>query len=682
MRQKLSLLTKTMLLLGALMAGGGSAWAQAPVGTVLWSEDFSGYAASSKPSGEITNSHTGTTVYGNVTLTYACANGGTTTQTFTDGGPNGDSNLLISKTNGTFSVSGISTGQATELTVSYAKSGSGTVTVSSTTTDVTISGSTITTNGATTLDLTFKNATGSNLRIDDIEVTVKTAAASNAVATTVTINSTGITNTDVKAGTAAGTLTATVAAGETTIEGAIVTWSSDNTAVATVDENTGVVTLVAAGDAKITASYAGVTDTYKESSSDYNLTVTDSRTVPTLTFDPDPLPSLATDDDDLTLTLTTDYDGTITATSSDASKATITATGTPNQWTISPKAAGNVTFTFSGVATADYKAANATLSLTVATGTSLKLNKTVVVSDWTQVSGSYYTTATDVTIDGVKFNLYQCCKQTYLQLKASSGVLTSPTIKSENGYTVILTTATGSNASGKLTLQIGSEDAVTVSGANNTVLATTSSKSSSFTVKNLNSGAMKIEKIVIMPNLYVTSNGWATFITPAAMGFAAETAYIVTAVDEDAGTITIDDVTAVPANTPLLVKGEGVKAVSVPATTEYDPATNLLSICTGSAPDPSYYYVLAKDGDGAGFKQWTGDASTLKDRVVLVLSQPQSGGGDARMLRFVESDTQGISAALMNKETMNDVVYDLQGRSVARPTKGLYIVNGKKVIMK
>jgi len=193
---------------------------------------------------------------------------------------------------------------------------------------------------------------------------------------------------------------------------------------------------------------------------------------------------------------------------------------------------------------------------------------------------------------------------------------------------------------------------------------------------------MKIEKIVIMPNLYVTSNGWATFITPAAMGFAAETAYIVTAVDEDAGTITIDDVTAVPANTPLLVKGEGVKAVSVPATTEYDPATNLLSICTGSAPDPSYYYVLAKDGDGAGFKQWTGDASTLKDRVVLVLSQPQSGGGDARMLRFVESDTQGISAALMNKETMNDVVYDLQGRSVARPTKGLYIVNGKKVIMK
>ena len=497
-----------------------------------------------------------------------------------------------------------------------------------------------------------------------------------------TINSTGITNTDVKKGTAAGTLTATVAAGETTIEGAPVTWSSNNTAVATVDGTTGVVTLVAEGEAKITASYAGVADTYKESSADYTLTVTDSRTVPTLTFDPATLPTLATDDEDLTLTLTTDYDGTITATSSDESKATITATATPNQWTISPKAAGSVTFTFSGPATAEFKAANATLSMTVATGTSLKLNKTIVVSNWTPVSGSYYTTATDITIDGVKFNLYQCCKQTYLQLKATYGVLTSPIIKSENGYTVILTTATGSNASGKLTLQIGSEDAVTVSGADNTVLATTSSKSSSFTVKNLNSGAMKIEKIVIMPNIYVTSNVWATFITPAAMTFADETAYVVTDVDETEGAITIDDVTAVPANTPLLVKGVGVKTISVPTTTPEPPATNLLSIGTGSAPASGYYnYVLAKDGDGAGFKQWTGDASTLKGRVVLVLSIEQ-GGGSARMLHFVESDTQGISAALMNKETMNDVVYDLQGRSVAQPTKGLYIVNGKKVIMK
>ena len=491
-----------------------------------------------------------------------------------------------------------------------------------------------------------------------------------------TINSTGITNTDVKAGTAAGTLTATVAAGETTIEGATVTWSSDNTAVATVGETTGVVTLVAAGEAKITASYAGVTDTYKESSADYNLTVTDSRTVPTLTFDPDPLPSLATDDDDLTLTLTTDYDGTITATSSDASKATITATGTPNQWTISPKAAGKVTLTFSGDATANYKAANATLSLTVTAGTSIKLVKTISISEWPSLS---YGDASTYTVEGVNFTATQCMKNSGLQFKRNAGKLASPTIKSEHGYTLIATTH-AENGSGKLTIQIGNEESVELASGGKTAIVTTTSTAASFTIENNSSNACNLLSLVIMPNLYVTSNGWATFITPAAMGFAAETAYIVTAVDEDEGTITIDDVTAVPANTPLLVKGEGVKAVSVPATAPSAPAGNLLSVSDGSAPASGYYnYVLAKDGDGAGFKQWTGDASTLKDRVVLVLDFAKS---EARMLRFAEDDTQGISAALMNKETMNDVVYDLQGRSVAQPTKGLYIVNGKKVIMK
>ena len=176
---------KFLLLICVLLAGASfnSVWGQAPVNTVLWSEDFSGYANNSNPSGSITNSHTGTTVYGGVTLTYSKTNGGTTTQTYASGGPNSNSNLLISKGNGTFTVSGISTGDATELTVTYAKSGDGILAISSSTIGVTISGSasgsTITTDGVSTINLTFKNTTGSsgaNLRIDDIVVKVKTAA--------------------------------------------------------------------------------------------------------------------------------------------------------------------------------------------------------------------------------------------------------------------------------------------------------------------------------------------------------------------------------------------------------------------------------------------------------------------------------------------------------------------------
>ncbi len=101
--------------------------------------------------------------------------------------------------------------------------------------------------------------------------------SSSAVATTTTIDDSGITNTDVYAGTAAGSLSATVKDNNNaTITGATVTWSSSNENVATVASN-GTVTLVAAGTTNITASYAGVANQYLSSASDaYVLTVTDS----------------------------------------------------------------------------------------------------------------------------------------------------------------------------------------------------------------------------------------------------------------------------------------------------------------------------------------------------------------------------------------------------------------------
>ena len=96
-----------------------------------------------------------------------------------------------------------------------------------------------------------------------------------AVATTVTIDATGLTNTDVYTSTAAGTLSATVSANDAAIAGATVTWSSSDENVATID-NSGVVTLVAEGTTTITASYAGVENEYRSSSATYELVVTNS----------------------------------------------------------------------------------------------------------------------------------------------------------------------------------------------------------------------------------------------------------------------------------------------------------------------------------------------------------------------------------------------------------------------
>ena len=100
-------------------------------------------------------------------------------------------------------------------------------------------------------------------------------ATKNLAVPTVTIDATGITNTNVFTSTTAGNLSATVTYNEEAIEGAVVTWSGNADAVATIDASTGAVTLVAAGSVTFTATYAGNGD-YSEKTATYQMTVTNT----------------------------------------------------------------------------------------------------------------------------------------------------------------------------------------------------------------------------------------------------------------------------------------------------------------------------------------------------------------------------------------------------------------------
>lgn len=98
---------------------------------------------------------------------------------------------------------------------------------------------------------------------------------SDVAATSVTIDDSGIIEKNLFNGSNAGTLTATVKVIESgnVLSEAAVTWSSSDMTVATINETTGAVTLVAAGTTTITASYAGVSNQYAASSATYELTV-------------------------------------------------------------------------------------------------------------------------------------------------------------------------------------------------------------------------------------------------------------------------------------------------------------------------------------------------------------------------------------------------------------------------
>ncbi len=67
-------------------------------------------------------------------------------------------------------------------------------------------------------------------------------------------------------------------------------------------------------------------------------------------------------------------------------------------------------------------------------------------------------------------------------------------------------------------------------------------------------------------------------------------------------------------------------------------------------------------------------------KAVLHLGNEQAGA-NARVLKIDDSAT-GVKEVIEVKEVNDDRFYDLSGRRVAKPTKGLYIMNGRKVVVK
>ena len=196
MRRKFIFLTAALVLLAFLAVPLGMR-GQAPVGTILWAEDFSGYVANDVPNGVVTDDE-GTTIYGNGTVTYSVTDGGGTTKIYEAALAGGTSpELLVAKGGGTWTIAGIPTGNAVELTLSY-KTNNNNNAVSSTTEGVTITEETsrastktftITTGGATQITLVITNSTNSNTRVDDFSLVVKTPEGGTPTTTyTVTYN--------------------------------------------------------------------------------------------------------------------------------------------------------------------------------------------------------------------------------------------------------------------------------------------------------------------------------------------------------------------------------------------------------------------------------------------------------------------------------------------------------------
>lgn len=106
-------------------------------------------------------------------------------------------------------------------------------------------------------------------------------------------------------------------------------------------------------------------------------------------------------------------------------------------------------------------------------------------------------------------------------------------------------------------------------------------------------------------------------------------------------------------------------------------------VSTNIALDTSNYnyYALAALTDGVGFKLAGGEVLTSPKTNKAYL-QVAKGSETRQFVIGINGGATGISATLINKETMDNEVYNLQGQRIVRPLKGLYIMRGKKVIVK
>ncbi len=175
---------------------------------------------------------------------------------------------------------------------------------------------------------------------------------------------------------------------------------------------------------------------------------------------------------------------------------------------------------------------------------------------------------------------------------------------------------------------------------------------------------------------------YTTMYMPVAVTVTGAEVYTVS----DGGNNTLDvdklDDAVVPANTPVVLYAEaGSAGENVTATATVCTTTNTVptSVLTGTVPAITYdtandnVYVLSVANNKLGFYKFEG--SVLKGFRAYYQT---TGGSSTRgfVLNFGGTAT-GINAATLNA---NGNAYDLQGRRVQNAQKGVFIINGKKVV--
>ena len=190
-------------------------------------------------------------------------------------------------------------------------------------------------------------------------------------------------------------------------------------------------------------------------------------------------------------------------------------------------------------------------------------------------------------------------------------------------------------------------------------------------------------------DISIGNTGWRTIITYKDVEFPNDIkAYIVTKVqlDDIQSFAILKPVEKLKGGEPYLLNVISGGTYTMTLTDEFeDPSLEENKLkksdrtTTGSKGNTTVY-VLANKSLGVGFYRWIGEELGA-GRVYLNVTGDVNPNAH-EFVGFTEDDETTAIDGIENTGATSGIYYDLQGRRVLNPTKGVYILNGKKVIIK
>ena len=182
----------------------------------------------------------------------------------------------------------------------------------------------------------------------------------------------------------------------------------------------------------------------------------------------------------------------------------------------------------------------------------------------------------------------------------------------------------------------------------------------------------------------VSSIEYSTFSSEYALDFSGEPGLTVytAAVNEAKTKVMLREVTSkrVPANTAVVLHGStGSYTASIIESAD-EITDNQLQTATSEMRGADHnIYVLNKKNGVVGFYKLSATGKLAKGKAYITIE----GNGSAPMLSMSE-DLNATTIEMLSADACQyqKSYYTLDGRRVERPTKGVYVVNGKKIIIR